>query len=101
MAKLNLGGKKDQEAKKEKETINIMSCEINRVVNNDYGVFFDMTINGVKINGCNLALNKDSEPFIGLPSKKGKDGKYYPVCYIRFSGDDTKKIIELIEQKLG
>lgn len=101
MAKLNLGGKKDQEAKKDQKTINIVSCEINRVVNNDYGVFFDMTINGVKINGCNLALNKDGEPFIGLPSKKGKEGKYYPVCYIRFSGDDTQKIIELIEQKLG
>lgn len=101
MAKLNFGGKKESEAKKEQETINIVSCEINRVVNNDYGVFFDMTINGVKINGCNLALNKDGEPFIGLPSKKGKDGKYYPVCYIRFSGDDTQKIIELIEQKLG
>ncbi len=101
MAKLNLGGKKDQDAKKDQETINIVSCEINRAVNNDYGVFFDMTINGVKINGCNLALNKDGEPFIGLPSKKSKDNKYYPVCYIRFSGDDTKKIIELIEQKLG
>lgn len=101
MAKLNLGGKKGQEAKKTQETINIVSCEIDRVVNNDYGVFFDMTINGVKINGCNLALNKDGEPFIGLPSKKGKDGKYYPVCYIRFSGDDIKKIIEMIEQKLG
>ena len=101
MAKLNLGGKKEQESKKGQDTINIVSCEINRAVNNDYGVFFDMSINGFKINGCNLALNKDGEPFIGLPSKKGKDGKYYPVCYVRFSGDDTKKIIELIEQKLG
>ena len=101
MAKLNLGSKKKQEAKKEQEAINIISCAIDRAVNNDYGVFFDMTINGVKINGCNLALNKDGEPFIGLPSKKGKDGKYYPVCYIRFSGDDTKKIIELIEQKFA
>ena len=101
MAKLNLGGKGTKEEKKAPETINIISCEIDRAVNNDYGVFFDMTINGVKINGCNLALNKDGEPFIGLPSKKGKDGKYYSVCYIRFSGDDTQKIIEMIEQKLG
>ena len=101
MAKLNLGRKENKEVKKDQDTINIVSCKIDRAVNNDYGVFFDMTINGVKINGCNIALNKEGEPFIGLPSKKGKDGKYYPVCYIRFSGDDTKKIIEMIEQKLS
>lgn len=95
---LDLGKKK---GKKEREHINIVDCTIDRAVNNDYGVFFDFTINGVTIKGANLAQNKDGDIFIGLPSKKGKDGKYYKVVYISFSPEDTQKIIDLIDAKIN
>ena len=94
---LNLKGK----GKSQKEHIKITDCTIDRAVNNEYGVFFDFTINGVSIKGANLAQNKDGEIFIGLPSRKGKDNKYYPVVYISFSQEDTQKIIDMIDEKVN
>jgi DNA-binding cell septation regulator SpoVG len=86
---------------KEREYITIRDCTIDRAVNNQYGVFFDFTINGVSIKGANLAQNKDGEIFIGLPSRKGKDNKYYPIVYISFSQEDTQKIIDMIDKKIN
>ena len=97
---LNLGGKKED--KKKSETLKITDCEIVRALNNDYGVFFDMKLNGIKINGCSLMQTKDEgKIFIAFPSKQGKDKKYYPVVSAYISDDDTQKIIELIDAKIN
>jgi hypothetical protein len=98
---LNLG-KKGKKEREKKETLKIIDCEIVRVVNNDYGVYFDMKLNGIKINGCSLQQTKDEgKVFIGFPSKQGKDKKYYPVVSAYISDDDTQKIIEMIDAKLN
>ncbi len=88
--------------KNKKETLNITDCEIVRAVNNDYGVFFDMKLNGIKIYGCSLQQTKnEGKVFIAYPSKKGKDEKYYPVVSAYISDDDTQKIIDMIDEKLN
>lgn len=95
----NLGGKKED---KKSETLKITDCEIVRAVNNDYGVFFDMKLNGIKINGCSLQQTKDEgKVFVAFPSKQGKDKKYYPVVSAYISDDDTQKIIDMIDKKLN
>lgn len=97
---LNLGGKKEKQESK-KEYLNIIDCEIIRALNNDYGVFFDMKLNGIKINGCTLQQTKnEGYIFIAFPSRKGKDGKYYPVVSAYISDGDTQKIIEMIDKKI-
>jgi hypothetical protein len=97
---INFGGKKEES--KKKETLNIMDCEIVRAVNNDYGVFFDIKLNGIKINGCSLQQTKDEgKVFIAFPSKQGKDKKYYPVVSAYISDDDAQKIIEMIDEKIN
>lgn len=98
---LKLVGKKKDDTKKA-ETLKITDCEIVRAVNNDYGVFFDMKLNDIKINGCSLQQTKDEgKVFIGFPSKQGKDKKYYPVVSAYISEDDTQKIIEMIDAKIN
>ena len=98
---LILGGKnKKQESKN--EYLKITDCEIVRAVNNDYGVFFDMKLNGIKINGCSLMQTKDEgKVFIAFPSKQGKDNKYYPMVSVYISDYDTQKIIDMIDAKIN
>lgn len=97
---LNFGGKKED--KKKAESLKITDCEIVRAVNNDYGVFFDVKINGIKINGCSLMQTKDEgKVFIAFPSKQGKDKKYYPVVSAYISDDDTQMIIKMIDEKIN
>lgn len=98
---LNLGGKKKDDNKKV-ETLKIIDCEIVRAVNNEYGVFFDMKLNGIKINGCTLQQTKDEgKIFIAFPSKQGRDNKYYPVVSAYITDEDTQKIIDLIDAKIN
>lgn len=97
---LNLGGMKKDD--KKVKTLKITDCEIVRAVNNDYGVFFDVKLNGIKINGCSLQQTKDEgKVFVAFPSKQGKDKKYYPVVSAYISDDDTQKIINLIDAKIN
>ena len=98
---LYFGGKKEKQESK-KEYLKITDCEIVRAVNNDYGVFFDMKLNGIKINGCSLMQTKDEgKVFIAFPSKQGKDNKYYPVVSAYISDYDTQKIIDMIDAKIN
>jgi DNA-binding cell septation regulator SpoVG len=39
--------------------------------------------------------------FLSFPSRKGKDGKYYSICWARLSEDDQKEIIAAIEKELN
>lgn len=99
---LNLGGKKEGKQESKKEYLKITDCEIVRALNNDYGVFFDMKLNGIKINGCSLRQTKDEgKIFIAFPSKQGKDNEYYPVVIAYISDDDTQKIIKMIDAKIN
>jgi len=55
--------------------------------------YFDVTINGVEVKGLKLVHSqKDGNLFLGFPSEKGKDDKYYNTVYI--SDLNLKKEVE-------
>ena len=83
------------------EELIIDSFSVNRVHQFDNGgVTFDMTVNGISIYGCRVVETKDGD-FIGLPQRKGKDGKYYSIVWARFSEADTKDILAEVEKQLN
>lgn len=54
----------------------------------------DVEINGITIYGMAILANKSTgEAFLSWPSQKGRDGKYYSVCYGRLSDTDQETII--------
>jgi len=96
---LNLKGKKNQKKEDyERKYLELISVDINRAVNNDYGVFFDMTLNGIKINGCKLMERKvDKKIFVAFPQVKGSNGNYYPVVSCYLDDDTTELIVNAVE----
>ena len=91
----------ESKAKKSKgEELNIDSFSVNRVHQFDNGgVTFDMTVNGIAIYGCRVVETKDGD-FIGLPQRKGNDGKWYSIVWAKFSDTDTRHILEEVEKLL-
>ena len=84
-----------------KETLKIDSFSVNRVHQFDNGgVVFDMTVNGISIYGCRVVETRDGD-FIGLPQRKGNDGKYYSIVWAKFSEADTKDILAEVEKQLN
>ena len=64
-------------------------------------VFFDATINGISVHGMKVIPFSDgSGDFIAWPAQKGADGRYYNVCYARFSPDTEKSLLEKIQEAL-
>lgn len=62
-------------------------------------VFFSMALNGVIINNCKVVEGKNGD-FISLPSYKGTDEKYYSHVYFKFSPEDMKKILGMVQAEL-
>ena len=61
----------------------IIVRRINKVDKDGVLAFFDITVNGVEINGVKLIKSKtDGELFLSFPAEKGKDEKYYNIVYI-------------------
>ena len=63
-------------------------------------VLFDLELNGIKLYGLNVIEGKNGD-FIGFPSKKAKDGKYYSLFYAQLSADDQKDILSAVEAELN
>lgn len=86
---------------KSKDCLKIDSFSVNRVHQFDNGgVCFDMTLNGINIYGC-LVVETQKGDFIGLPQRKGTDGKYYSIVWAKFSEQDSKDILAEVEKKLN
>lgn len=92
----------ESKAKSKKgEELKIDSFSVNRVHQFDNGgVTFDMTVNGIAIYGCRVVETKDGD-FIGLPQRKGNDGKWYSIVWAKFSEADTKDILAEVEKQLN
>ena len=73
---------------------------VRRVVQFDKDVLFDLTIDDFTIYGCRVVEGKNCD-FIGLPSRKGKDGKYWGIVYKRFSQDETSLILDMVSAALA
>lgn len=89
------------------EPIKVESYAVDNVRDTQYGVFFDLTLNGVKVYGCKVVEGQEGkfDDFISYPSRRGtdQDGKdrYWSVVWAPLSDEDTKTIISAIEAKLG
>lgn len=64
------------------------------------GVTFDLTVNGVKIYGCRVVEGKNCD-FIGFPSRKGSDGKYYSHAYAPLAPDAVSLVLSAVEEDLN
>lgn len=62
-------------------------------------VYFDVKINGVTIYGCRVVEGQKAD-FIGYPSQKGNDGKWYNIAYVPLADEDQKMIIDAVENML-
>lgn len=64
-----------------------------------------LIINGVKIYGAKYltytSQDGSDKSFISFPSYKGKDDKYYNVCWYPISDEDLGNIEKLMEAALG
>lgn len=85
----------------EQEFLKIQSYQIDRAkVSKDGLVRFNLTLNGVAINGCRVAEGKNGD-FIAFPSYKGSDGKYYQHVFVRLSQEDQDKILKEVEDMIN
>ena len=62
-------------------------------------VYFDIKINGVTIYGCRVVEGQKTD-FIGYPSQKGNDGKWYNIVYVPLADADQKLILDAVEAML-
>lgn len=87
----------------EKKYAEVRSFQIRRTHIFDNGiVVFDMQLNDVCIYGCKvMTVRSTNEDFISFPQRKGSDGKYYNICSIYLSPEDTKKILQEVERILN
>lgn len=63
-------------------------------------VFFNLTINAVTIYGCRVVEGKNGD-FISFPQKKGNDGKYWNIAYVKLTDEETKAIIAEVEKEVN
>lgn len=66
----------------------------------DSGVLFDLTIDDLTIYGCRVVEGKNGD-FIGLPSRKDNDGKYWGIVYKRFTDEETSAILDMVSAALA
>lgn len=85
--------------KKTDDAIKVTSWSVDNVRNMDWGVLFNLTVNGVTIYSCRLVEHGD-DIFIGFPSYKGNNGKYYNHVYCRFGGRDEENIIRAVKDAI-
>lgn len=50
----------------------------------------------IGINGCKIIKGKKGD-FISYPAWKDRDGNYHDYCYMTFSDEETKHIIDTLE----
>ena len=92
--------KKPATTQKEVSNLKLESYDVTRANMVGETVFFDLVINGITVYGCKVCEGKNGD-FISLPSRKGKDDKYYSIVYFRLSDEDQKIILDTVEKVLN
>lgn len=72
---------------------------------NSGDIFFDCTVNGVKLYGLTYKSGVSEKTgkeytFVSFPSKKGSDDKYYNHCYFNIDDNTLSDIEKQIESML-
>lgn len=91
--------KRKEAENKQFETEAVQSFEVLRVKDTGKLIFFDVKINGVTIYGCRVVEGQAGD-FIGFPSQKGKDGRFYNIVYMPLAAEDQQKILAAVESML-
>ena len=97
--------KKTKKAEQQERTfceVRTKAVENVRVIDGRNGdvVFFTLTINGVKIYNCRVATGKNGD-FISFPQYKGNNGEYYNNVYVSLSDEDSKAILEDVQNAIN
>lgn len=92
--------KRTNEKKQTQDFGRVDFVDVQRVRDTKTGVWFTLILNGVTINNCHVVEGKNGD-FIGLPSYKGTDDKYYNTVYFKFTPEDNDRILEMIEAELN
>lgn len=66
----------------------------------DNDVLFDLVVDDLTIYGCRVVEGKKGD-FISLPSRKGKDGKFWSVIYKYFTDEETNEILDMVSAALA
>lgn len=81
--------------REEKPTLIVTGHKCLKARTDSHGIVrADVEINGITIYGMAIMANRTTgEAFLSWPSQKGRDDKYYSVCYGRLSDTDQEAII--------
>lgn len=91
----------------QRDTITVDSFAVDDVRDTQFGVFFNLTLNGVKIYGCKIVEGKEGKypDFVSFPSRgyTDRDGnkRYASIVWAGLSDADTEKIVKACEDALG
>ena len=91
-------GNTESKPREEKPVLIMSGYRVLRATTTQRGtVMANVEINGITVYGMAVMANRTSgEAFLSWPSTKGKDGKYYSVCYARLSDTDQEAVISSI-----
>lgn len=64
------------------------------------GNLFNLTVNEMTIYGCSIKATREGEAFVAMPSRKGQDGKWYPVVSCRLPDSVSNDIITQVYSEL-
>lgn len=96
MATRKGANKSSKETKEHKELIKVTAdavSEIKERWSDDESVLFDCVIySNIQLYSLILRYNDKGDPWIGFPSRKGSDGKYYKYYYLEFNEAAIEKI---------
>ena len=92
--------KENNKPAEEKQYINVDWFEVKRAFDTGKTVYFDLELNGVTIYGCRVVEGQQGD-FIGFPSQKGKDGRYYNICYAPLAPENVQGILDVVEKMIN
>ena len=64
------------------------------------GNLFNLNVNEMTIYGCSIRETCEGEAFVAMPSRKGKDGRWYPVVSCELPEAISDEIITAVYNEL-
>lgn len=67
---------------------------------NNGGNLFNLNVNEMTIYGCSIRATREGEAFVAMPSRKGQDGKWYPIVSCKLPEAISDEIITAVYNEL-
>lgn len=88
------------QTQEKRELIKISAGAVSNIIerwSDENSVLFDcMIYDNVYLYGLTLRFDKNDNPWVAFPSRKGNDGKYYKHYYCEFAPDAIDKIVNTL-----